>query len=76
MENDSFETMLLRLEEIVAAMEKGDLSLDDTIALFQRGIDCSKKCSELLRNAELKIKELKIGDEGRSVLEEVDEENL
>ena len=74
-ENDNFEKLMHRLEEIVYSMEKNDLTLDEQIALFQEGVSCSKKCSELLNEAELKIKEMKVSD-GILSFETVEEENL
>lgn len=52
---DSFEKNLKQLEEIVSVLEKGDLSLEDSVEKFEEGIGVSKKCSELLENAEKRI---------------------
>ncbi len=54
----TFESALKKLEEIVTSLEKGDVSLDDAIVLFEEGIKTSKICKEKLENAEKKIKEL------------------
>jgi exodeoxyribonuclease VII small subunit len=55
---DSFEKLFSELEETVAKLEKGDLSLDESLALFQRGTELAKKCGEMLDRAQLRVKEL------------------
>lgn len=55
---ESFENLFSELESTVAKLEAGDLSLDESLALFQRGMELAKKCGELLDHAELRIKEL------------------
>lgn len=55
---ESFETLFRELQATVAKLEAGDLSLDESLALFQRGMELAKKCSEILDAAELRIKEL------------------
>jgi exodeoxyribonuclease VII small subunit len=54
----SFEKLFAELEETVAKLEGGDLSLDESLALFQRGTELAKKCAEMLDRAELRVKEL------------------
>jgi exodeoxyribonuclease VII small subunit len=44
-----------KLEKIVADLEKGDLDLDESVKKFEQGINISKKCDEILKNAEKKI---------------------
>lgn len=56
--NPSFEELSSELESIVAKLEAGDLSLDESLALFERGTELAKKCTEMLDKAELRIKEL------------------
>lgn len=53
-----FETKLTRLEQIVAKMEKGDLSLEESLKLFEEGVKLSRECSSKLGEAEAKIKQL------------------
>lgn len=57
-ENESFEKLFAELESVVAKLEAGDLSLDESLALFQRGTELAKKCAEMLDRAELRVKEL------------------
>ena len=44
-----FEEMMQELEQISQDLEKGDLSLDESMKKFEEGIALSKKCSEILR---------------------------
>ncbi|MCI0475811.1 MAG: exodeoxyribonuclease VII small subunit [Anaerolineales bacterium] len=55
---ESFESLFRELEATVAKLEAGDLSLDESLALFQRGMELAKKCGGMLDVAELRIKEL------------------
>lgn len=57
-----FEKKLNRLEEIVVSMEKGDLSLDESLKKFEEGIKLSRECHNELAGAEQKVKKL-LGDE-------------
>lgn len=57
-EDESFEKLFAELESVVAKLEAGDLSLDESLALFQRGTELAKKCAEMLDRAELRVKEL------------------
>ena len=59
-----FEEMMQELEKISQDLEKGDLSLDESMKKFEEGIALSKKCSEILETAEKKIKIL-IQDEDK-----------
>ena len=52
----TFEEMIKNLEEISQDLENGDLSLDKSMEKFEEGMKLSKKCSEILENAEKKIK--------------------
>ena len=51
----SFEEAVKELENIVAQLEKGELQLDDSIEIFQKGIELSRFCSRKLDEAEKKI---------------------
>ncbi len=55
----SFEEKLKRLEEISSLLESDDIDLEKAIALYEEGIELSKVCITTLREAELKITELK-----------------
>lgn len=51
----SFEKSIKELEEIVSLLEKGDLSLDDSLKQFEKGISLARTCQEKLSQAEQKI---------------------
>jgi exodeoxyribonuclease VII small subunit len=54
-ENLSFEESLSELEKIVQNLEQGELSLEDSMTLFERGLNLSQGSQEKLKNAEQKI---------------------
>lgn len=56
-----FEDGLARLEEIVRHLEKGDLPLDESLALYEEGTGLVKACSRMLDEAEQKVVKLKKG---------------
>ncbi len=70
----SFEELFGELEALVAKLEAGDLSLDESLALFQRGMELSKKCTEMLDKAELRIKELVPQASGELEVKDFEEE--
>lgn len=53
-----FEEKLRELEEILKRLERGDLSLDDSVAEYERGIQALRMCREVLQGAERRIEEL------------------
>lgn len=65
-----FEKKLNRLEEIVQKMEKGELSLDESLKLFEEGVKLSRDCHGQLTNAEAQVKKLvSFDDKGNAVTE-------
>jgi exodeoxyribonuclease VII small subunit len=54
----SFEDSIRRLEEIVEALERGDVPLDEAVNLYEEGIQLSRACGEKLKATELRIKKL------------------
>lgn len=58
-----FEKKLARLEEIVQKMEKGELSLEDSLKFFEEGVKLSKDCQIQLTDAEKKVRLLLAVDE-------------
>ena len=58
-DTNSFEKKILRLEEISELLEADETELEAAIKLFEEGIELSKDCLTTLKNAELKITELK-----------------
>ena len=61
----NFESSLEKLEQIVAKLEDGDISLEDSVKSFEEGIGLVKECQKQLSAAELKVK--KLLDSGDSV---------
>ena len=64
---ESFETSLARLEQIVTSLEKGDLSLEDSLKLYEEGISRARFCQERLEEAESRIEVL--SQDARRVLD-------
>jgi exodeoxyribonuclease VII small subunit len=65
----TFEQALNRLEEIVEQMERGDLPLDASLALFQEGVELSRICTRRLNEAEERIHKLVRVENGKFYLE-------
>jgi exodeoxyribonuclease VII small subunit len=57
-ENLSFEEAFTELEEVVQQLEAGDLTLDQAMALFERGMALAAHCNARLDTAELRVREL------------------
>ncbi len=57
----SFEEALSRLDEIVRHLEKGDLPLSESLALFEEGTGLMSTCSKMLDEAEQKVMKLRKG---------------
>ena len=57
-ENISFEEALKRLEEIVNSLETGQLSLDESLKIFEEGIRLSRLCNEKLLETQQKVEKL------------------
>jgi exodeoxyribonuclease VII small subunit len=58
MSKKSFEDSMQRLEEIVDQLDSGKLTLDESLKIFEEGIELSKFCSDKLNQAEKRIKTL------------------
>jgi exodeoxyribonuclease VII small subunit len=56
---EAFETLYTRLEEHVEKLERGGLSLDESIALYEQGMTLARACQERLEEAEQKITKLR-----------------
>lgn len=56
--NVDFETALSELEALVERMEAGELSLEESLSAFERGVKLTRHCQNALTNAELKVKVL------------------
>ncbi len=64
MENLDFEEAFAELEEIVQQLEEGDLTLDQAMALFERGMALATQCNARLDAAELRVQQLVSAAEG------------
>jgi exodeoxyribonuclease VII small subunit len=62
MQNDTeelnFEEALAKLDEIVSQLEEGELTLEKSLALFEQGQMLAGRCTDLLKDAELKVESL------------------
>ncbi|MCL6510458.1 MAG: exodeoxyribonuclease VII small subunit [Anaerolineae bacterium] len=58
-ESLSFEQAFHQLEDIVAQLERGDLPLDQSLELYARGRRLAERCTQLLDQAELQVREVK-----------------
>lgn len=63
-DNLSFEEALERLENIVADLERGDVSLDESVKVYERGEALKKHCAKLLKAAQDKVEKIRIGADG------------
>jgi exodeoxyribonuclease VII small subunit len=61
----SFEAALAELERVVAALEQGEVPLEESIALYERGAALRARCQKVLEEAEAKIALITEGAEGR-----------
>jgi exodeoxyribonuclease VII small subunit len=69
-----FEAALAELEGLVEKMEAGELSLEDSLAAFERGVKLTRHCQSALQAAELKVKVLtESGDLEDLDIEDVDD---
>ena len=72
--NASFESNMQRLEQIVRAMERGDVLLEESLKLFQEGTELVRSCSQLLENAQMQVKKIMTAPDGSPVEEDFDHE--
>lgn len=63
-----FENNLKRLEVIVSALEKEEQSLEDTVKLFQEGVNLSKECRKALQEVEKSVKQVMDEDGSSNVV--------
>ncbi|TVS00018.1 MAG: exodeoxyribonuclease VII small subunit [Rhodobacteraceae bacterium] len=63
-EEMSFEEALRGLEEIVTRLERGDVPLDESIALYERGDLLKKHCEARLNTAQMRIEAIRLSEDG------------
>lgn len=59
-----FEKAMAELERIVAELEKGAVSLDDSVRLYARGKALQERCEKLLAEAESRVEKITLGENG------------
>ncbi len=67
--NKTFEESMARLEQIVRAMERGDVALEESLKLFQEGTGLIHSCQKLLDEAQLQVKKIMTAPDGSPVEE-------
>ncbi len=72
--NKTFEESMSRLEQIVRAMERGDVALEESLKLFQEGTELVRSCQKLLDNAQLQVKMIMTAPDGSPVEEDFRDE--
>lgn len=72
--NKTFEENMLRLEQIVRSMEKGDVPLEESLKLFQEGTQLVESCGKLLDEAELQVKKIVTVGDGSPIEEDFQDE--
>ena len=74
-QNQTFEASMARLEQIVRAMERGEVALEESLKLFQEGTELVRNCQKLLDEAQLQVKMIMTAADG-SPVEEVFQDEL
>lgn len=69
MKEMTFEQNMARLEEIVKAMDRGDVPLEESLKLFQEGTELIRNCSALLDKAEQEVNKISVSADGSPIEE-------
>lgn len=69
----SFEDALAQLERIVHKLETGDVPLEDSIRIYERGAALKAHCERKLKEAELKVERIVLGPQGAQGLEPMED---
>ncbi|MEL6685400.1 MAG: exodeoxyribonuclease VII small subunit [Pseudomonadota bacterium] len=64
-EKMSFEDAIKELETVVGQLERGDVALDESIALYERGAALKARCEAKLKEAEEKVAKITLGEGGQ-----------
>jgi exodeoxyribonuclease VII small subunit len=62
----SFEKALAELEQIVQRLERGDVPLEESVAIYERGEGLKRRCEDLLRQAEARVEKITLDASGKS----------
>lgn len=73
-QNKTFEESMARLEQIVRAMERGDVALEESLKLFQEGTELVRSCQKLLDDAQLQVKKIMTAPDGSPMEEDFQDE--
>ena len=73
-QNKTFEESMARLEQIVRALERGDVALEESLKLFQEGTELVRSCQKLLDDAQLQVKKIMTAPDGSPVEEDFQDE--
>ncbi|MDE3175640.1 MAG: exodeoxyribonuclease VII small subunit [Pseudomonadota bacterium] len=60
-----FEAAMAELESIVDRLEKGSVTLEESIQLYERGEQLKARCEALLKDAEMRIEKIALGADGK-----------
>lgn len=69
-QNKTFEESMNRLEQIVRAMERGDVALEESLKMFQEGTELVRNCQKLLDDAKLQVQKIMTAPDGSPVEED------
>ena len=72
--NMTFEKSMERLEQIVRAMERGDVPLDESLKLFTEGTELVRSCGKLLDDAQMQVQKVVKGTDGNPTYEDFADE--
>lgn len=73
-QSQTFEESMIRLEQIVRAMERGDVALEESLKLFREGTELVQSCAKLLDDAQMQIQKVMTAADGSPVMEDFDDE--
>jgi len=63
-----FEEAYAQLEDVLGRLEEGGLGLEESLALFERGMALARLCTGMLEKAELRVEQLTANAEGDAIL--------
>jgi exodeoxyribonuclease VII small subunit len=66
-ESLTFEKALAELEQIVSRLERGDVPLAESIAIYERGEALKNHCARLLGEAEARVEKIRLNADGRAI---------
>lgn len=64
LETMSFEQAMAELDQVVGKLERGEVALEESIALYERGAKLKAHCEAKLKNAQEKIEKISVGGDG------------